>query len=73
MFSSAMPILKTEDDMKECKHERLYATQESIDGAKNINTVVVRCKECGVAISVVNNDVMTVLNAILQKIRQDSL
>jgi hypothetical protein len=55
--------------MKECKHEKLYASEETIDGAKDVNTVIVRCKECGVAISVVNNDVMAALNAILQKIK----
>jgi hypothetical protein len=59
--------------MKECKHEKLRISQEAIDGAKDIDTAVVRCKECGVAISVLNNHVMAALNAILEKIKQDSL
>jgi hypothetical protein len=68
-----MPILKMEGGMKDCKHEKLYIAKEAIDGAKDIGVAVVRCKECGVAISVINNDVMAALNAILQKIRQDDL
>jgi transcription elongation factor Elf1 len=55
--------------MKECKHEKLCVSKEAIDGAKDINTAVIRCKECGAAISVLNNDVMAALNAILQKIK----
>jgi hypothetical protein len=72
-FSIAAPILKMEGGMKDCKHEKLRIAKEAIDGAKDIDAVVVRCKECGVAISVINNDVMAALNAILQKIRQDNL
>jgi hypothetical protein len=55
--------------MNDCKHEKLYATTEAIDGAKDIDTVVIRCKKCGVAISVFNNAVISALNAILQKIK----
>lgn len=59
--------------MKECKHERLYISKEDIEGAKGVDTAVVRCRDCGVAITAFNNDVMATLNAILKKIRRDSL